>query len=185
MKMIVGLGNPGNEYDFTRHNLGFMIVDSFAKFNGVSIDRRKFNGCYAEIFVSGNKVILLKPMSFMNCSGGVVSSFASYFDIDPCDILVVSDDLALPFLKYRLRLFGSSGGHNGLKDIERCLGTNQFRRFRIGISDGNSFDATSFVLGRFSRNEISLIHSFYDRSCAVLNDFCVMDFDKLMSKYNG
>lgn len=184
MKMIVGLGNPGLKYENTRHNMGFMVVDSFAKSMGVSIDKSKFNGLYTEIFVSDSKVILLKPMSYMNLSGEVVSKFASYFKIDVSDILVISDDLDLPFLKFRLRFFGSSGGHNGLKNIEKCLGTNQFRRFRVGISSCDKGDTIDYVLGKFSRSDMELISSFFDRSCDILADFCVMDFDKLMSKYN-
>lgn len=184
MKMIVGLGNPGLEYENTRHNMGFMVVDSFAKSMGVSIDKSKFNGLYTEVFVSGSKVILLKPMSYMNLSGEVVSKFASYFKIDVSDILVISDDLDLPFLKYRLRLFGSSGGHNGLKNIEKCLSSNQFRRFRIGISSCDKSNTINYVLGKFSKSDMELISSFFDKSCAILSDFCIIDFDKLMSKYN-
>lgn len=184
MKMIVGLGNPGSDYDFTRHNVGFIVIDNFAKFCGVSIDKSKFNGLYNEVFISGEKVILLKPMSFMNLSGEVVSKFASYFKIDSNDILVISDDLDLPFLKYRLRLFGSCGGHNGLRNIEKCLGRNDFRRFRIGISNNKNISTVDYVLGKFSRSDIDALSCFLPRTCDILADFCKMDFDKLMSKYN-
>ena len=184
MKMIVGLGNPGNDYVNTRHNIGFMVIDNFAIFCGVSIDKNKFNGLYSEAFVSGEKVILLKPMSFMNLSGEVVAKFANYFKIDSNDILVISDDLDLPFLKYRLRLFGSCGGHNGLRNIEKCLGCNDFRRFRIGISNDKSINTVSYVLGKFSKDDMSLISSFLPKTCDILSDFCRMDFDKLMSMYN-
>ena len=129
MKMIVGLGNPGKEYENTRHNLGFIILDNFAEKQNIKIDKKKFNGLYEEVFINNEKVILLKPQSFMNLSGDVVRSFKDYFDIDIKDILVISDDLDLDFLDYRLRLFGSSGGHNGLKDIENKLGSNRFKRF--------------------------------------------------------
>ena len=183
MKMIVGLGNPGKEYENTRHNLGFMILDNFAKFHGTCIDKFKFNGNYTELFVSGEKIILLKPMSFMNLSGEVVSSFVKYFKIDIKDILVISDDLALPFLKFRLRLFGSCGGHNGLRNIEKCLGSNEFKRFRIGISSSN-VEVTDYVLGKFSKDDIVLIDSILPRTCDVLNDFCSLSFEKVMNKYN-
>ena len=131
MKLIVGLGNPGKEYENTRHNVGFMIVDNYANNYGVLVDKKKFNGLYCELFVDGEKIILLKPLSYMNLSGEVVSKFVNYFNIDLNDILVISDDLDLPVAKYRLRLFGSSGGHNGLKNIEFMLNTNKFKRFRI------------------------------------------------------
>lgn len=184
MKMIVGLGNPGKEYENTRHNLGFIVLDNFAKSYGVLDFKKKFNGLYAEIFVSGEKVILVKPLSFMNLSGEVVVEFANYFKIDISDILVISDDLDLPFLSYRLRLFGSCGGHNGLRNIEKCLGSNQFKRFRIGISLDKSVDTVSYVLERFSLSDKKLIDEFLPKSVDILNDFCSLDFEKVMSLYN-
>ena len=183
MKMIVGLGNPGIDYERTRHNLGFMVIDYFAKKNDVLIDKSKFNGLYGEFFVDGDKVILLKPMSFMNLSGEVVRRYADYFKINIDDILVISDDLDLPFLKYRLRLFGSCGGHNGLRNIETCLKSNRFKRFRIGIS-GAEGDAVSYVLGKFSKDDIEKIEKFLPITYDILNDFCKIDFERLMSKYN-
>ena len=184
MKMIVGLGNPGSEYENTRHNMGFIILDNFAKSLGISIDKNKFNALYNDLFVNGEKVLLIKPLSYMNLSGEVVQSFANYYDIDYSNILVISDDLDLDFLDYRLRLFGSSGGHNGLKDIERCLGSNRFRRFRIGISNNRNIDTKDYVLGKFSKNDIDSINDFLPKTVDILNDFITMDFEKLMSKYN-
>lgn len=184
MKMIIGLGNPGKEYKNTRHNMGFIIIDNFAKSYGVSIDKEKFNSNYIDFFVEGEKVLLVKPLSYMNLSGTVVQSFANYYDVDYSDILVISDDLDLDFLDYRLRLFGSSGGHNGLKDIERCLGTNRFRRFRIGISNNKDIDTKDYVLSNFSKDEIEKIEKFLPVSVNILNDFIKIDFERLMSKYN-
>lgn len=184
MKMIVGLGNPGLEYENTRHNMGFIIIDNFANSLGVSIDKKKFNALYSDIFVNGNKVLLVKPLSFMNLSGEVVQSFANYYDVDYSDILVISDDLDLDFLDYRLRLFGSSGGHNGLKDIERCLGTGHFRRFRIGISNNKNIDTKDYVLGKFSKDDIKKIDEFLPKTVDILNDFLNISFERLMSKYN-
>ena len=184
MKMIVGLGNPGKEYENTRHNMGFIIVDNFAKSLGVTIDKKKFNALYTDLFVNGDKLLLVKPLSYMNLSGEVVQSFANYYDIDYDDILVISDDLDLDFLDYRLRLFGSSGGHNGLKDIERCLGTNRFKRFRVGISNNKDIDTKDYVLGKFSKDNIDSINSFLPKTVDILNDFIKVDFERLMSKYN-
>lgn len=184
MKMIVGLGNPGKEYENTRHNLGFIIIDNFAKFHGVSIDKKKFNALYTDFFVDDEKVLLVKPLSYMNLSGAVVQSFANYYDIDYSDILVISDDLDLDFLDYRLRLFGSSGGHNGLKDIERCLGSNRFRRFRIGISSNDGIDAKDYVLSSFSKNDMDDIEKFLPSTVDILDDFLKISFERLMSKYN-
>ena len=184
MKMIVGLGNPGKDYEKTRHNMGFMVIDYFAKKNDTRIDRNKFDGVYGEVFVDGEMVILVKPMSFMNLSGEVVRKYADYFKIDLDDILVISDDLDLPFLSYRLRLFGSGGGHNGLRNIEKCLNSNQFRRFRVGISKIKDVDTVSYVLGKFSSCDLEKIDKFLPKTFDILTDFCRMDFDKLMSKYN-
>lgn len=184
MKMVVGLGNPGKLYEKTRHNMGFIVIDNFAKELGLSIDKKKFNALYVDTLIDGKKVLLVKPQSYMNLSGEVVQSFANYFDIDYSDILVISDDLDLDFLDYRLRLFGSSGGHNGLKDIERCLGSNRFRRFRIGISNDKDMDTKDYVLGKFSRKDRKEIEEFLPKTVEILNDFIKLDFEKVMSKYN-
>ncbi len=184
MKMIVGLGNPGKLYEKTRHNMGFIVIDNFAKSMGLSIDKKKFNALYTDINVDGEKVLLVKPLSYMNLSGEVVQSFANYFDIDYTDILVISDDLDLDFLDYRLRLFGSSGGHNGLKDIERCLGSNRFRRFRIGISNNKEINTKDYVLGKFSRKDTKEIEELLPKTVEILTDFIKLDFEKVMSKYN-
>jgi len=184
MKLIVGLGNPGKEYENTRHNVGFMVVDNYARFHGVVVDKLKFNGNYAEFFMNGEKVILLKPLSYMNLSGQVVRKFVDYFNIDINDILVISDDLALPISKYRLRLFGSCGGHNGLRDIENMLGSNKFKRFRIGISNDSRIDTKDYVLGKFSVEDRNILDDLLPITVDVLNDFCSIDFEKVMSKYN-
>ena len=182
--MIIGLGNPGKEYENTRHNMGFIVLDNFAKSLNIDIDKKKFNALYTDLFIEGEKVLLIKPQSYMNLSGEVVQSFANYYDIDYSDILVISDDLDLSFLDYRLRLFGSSGGHNGLKDIERCLGTNKFRRFRIGISNNKNIDTKDYVLGKFSKDDVKAIDEFLPKTVDILNDFIKLDFERLMSKYN-
>lgn len=184
MKLIVGLGNPGDKYDNTRHNLGFIILDNFAKSLNLMINNKKFNGLYCEFFNNSEKVILLKPMSFMNLSGTVVKKYVDYFKIDLSDVLVISDDLDLNFLDYRLRLFGSSGGHNGLKNIEFCLGTNKFKRFRIGISNNKAIDTVDYVLGKFSKNDIEKVKEFLPISENILNDFLNLEFENVMNKYN-
>ena len=184
MKLIVGLGNPGKEYVNTRHNMGFMVIDYFASKNGLVIDKEKFNGLYTDFFVNDEKVILLKPLSFMNLSGTVIKEYVDYFKIDLSDILVIVDDLNLDFLDYRLRLFGSSGGHNGLKNIEKCLGTDKYKRFRIGISNNKSIDTADYVLGNFSKEQVQEIKDFLPKTFDILKDFIDNDFEKVMSKYN-
>ena len=117
MKMIVGLGNPGKEYELTRHNIGFMVIDEYAKKYKINNFKTKYNGLYAKIYRNGEYYILLKPLSFMNLSGTVINKFASFYKIKPQDILIIHDDLDLPIGKIRIKSKGSSGGHNGIKNI--------------------------------------------------------------------
>ena len=184
MKLIVGLGNPGKEYECTRHNMGFIVIDNFAKSLGIVVDKKKFNGLYETTFINDEKIILLKPQSYMNLSGEVVKSFCDYFNIEIKDILVISDDLDLNFLDYRLRLFGSSGGHNGLKNIEKYLGTNRFKRFRIGISNNKNMDTVDYVLGKFNNECKKEIEKFLPKTVDILKSFVNESFENVMSKYN-
>ena len=117
MKLIVGLGNPGKEYENTRHNIGYIFIDSLADKLGISIDKKKFNGLYTEAVINNEKVLLVKPLSYMNLSGEVVEKFVNFYKININDILIINDDLDLDVGRGRLRLRGSSGGHNGLKNI--------------------------------------------------------------------
>ncbi len=185
MKLIVGLGNPGKDYQYTRHNTGFMVLEAYAKYHNVLIDKKKFNGLYGEFFLDGEKVVLLEPLSYMNLSGEVVSKFVSYFQLDPKnDLLIICDDLDLPFLAYRLRKKGSSGGHNGLKNIELHLKTNEYKRMRIGIANNKNVDTKDYVLGSFSKENLTAFTDFFAISNAILDDFIQLDFERLMSKYN-
>ncbi|MDO4368958.1 MAG: aminoacyl-tRNA hydrolase [bacterium] len=183
MKLIVGLGNPGLEYTYTRHNVGFLVIDAFAEKYGVSF-KKKFNGFYGEFFIFDEKVVILKPLSFMNLSGEVVSKFVKYFNITVSDVLVISDDLDLPFCKIRLRLFGSCGGHNGLRNIESHLNSNEFKRFRIGISSDKNVQTRDYVLSNFSREEMKEFEMNLPVFVNVLEDFCSKDFEFVMNKYN-
>ena len=186
MKLIVGLGNPGKEYEKTRHNIGFIFIDALAEKLNVSIDKEKFNGLYTTTIINGEKVILLKPLSYMNLSGEVVIRFKEFYKIDIKDILVISDDLDMEFGKIRLRQNGSSGGHNGLKDIEQKLGTKNYKRLKIGISNNKMIDTKDYVLGRFSEQEIEIIENLKSKVTSLLLDFInEVEFTDLMSKYNG
>jgi PTH1 family peptidyl-tRNA hydrolase len=185
MKMIVGLGNPGKEYENTRHNIGFMIIDEYARCYNVTDFKTKFNGLYAKVYRNGEYFVLLKPLSFMNLSGTVVSKFADYFKIKPKDILVIHDDLDLPVGKIKLKFKGSSGGHNGIKSIIDSLNTEFFPRFKIGISKNSVISTKDYVIGRFQDKELQTIEKIYSFSCDIINDFISRDFEKIMSKYNG
>ena len=184
MKLIVGLGNPGKEYENTRHNIGFIFLDYFAESNNIKIDKEKYNGLYAQTIINGEKVILLKPLSYMNLSGEVVKRYVDYFKINIDDILIINDDLDMNFGKIRLRPDGSSGGHNGLKNIALHLGTENFKRLKIGISNDKSIDTKDYVLGKFSKEEKEIINGLKGEISELLLDFLTIDYDKLMCKYN-
>ena len=133
MKLIVGLGNPGKDYTNTRHNVGFNIIDKYLKKNNYKVDKEKFNGKFTKISINGEDTILLEPLTYMNLSGDSVRKVMDYFNIEVDDILIISDDLDLSIGNFKLRPSGSSGGHNGLKSIESSLGTNSYKRLKIGI----------------------------------------------------
>lgn len=184
MKLIVGLGNPGKKYENTRHNIGFIFLDHYCDAKGISIDKSKFNGLYGKTNLYGEDVIFLKPQSFMNLSGGVVFQFVNYFKIKISDILVINDDLDLFFGNFRLKQKGSSGGHNGLKDIEHYLQTDKYKRLKIGISNNKSIDTKDYVLGKFSKEEEKVLEKLKEIVNNILDDFLQEDFNVLMSKYN-
>ena len=185
MKLIVGLGNPGKEYENTRHNIGYIFIDSLASKLGVSIDKKKFNGLYTETMINNEKVLLVKPLSYMNLSGEVVAKFVNFYKIDVKDILIINDDLDLEVGRIRLRAQGSSGGHNGLKNIALHLNTEEFKRLKIGISNNKLIDTKDYVLGKFSKEEIKTINDLKDQINDLLIDFISIDFERLMAKYNN
>ncbi len=185
MKLIVGLGNPGSDYVNTRHNMGFMVIDNYAKLKNVSFEKEKFGGTFTELFVNNEKILLLKPLKFINLSGEVLLSFVSYFKISISDILVISDDLDMPLGKIKLKENSSSGGHNGLKNIEKCLGTKSYKRLKLGISNNKNIDTKDYVLGRFSSDDLIVVKDVIDKSCKIIDDFINSDFNFLMNKYNN
>ena len=184
MKLIVGLGNPGNEYDKTRHNIGFMCIDEVANYFNVSFDSNKFKGLYTELKYKNEKIILLKPQKYMNLSGEVIRDFVNFFKINIDDRLIICDDLDTEVGTYRLRYKGSSGGHNGLKDIERHLSTQEYKRLKIGISNNKDIDTKDYVLGKFSKEELELIKPIIQIMPKIIKDFLEIPFDNLMNKYN-
>lgn len=185
MKMIVGLGNPGKNYEKTRHNVGFIIIDEFAKKNNMTFDKNKFNTDYSVGYIDGIKYLLIKPNTYMNLSGEAVRKFYDYFDIKIEDLLIIYDDLDTKTANLRLRNKGSSGGHNGIKSIMSHLNTENFNRLKIGIDrPKNKMKVSNYVLGNFSIDEMSEIESIYEKSCNCISDFSKMSFLNLMNKYN-
>ena len=185
MKLVIGLGNKGKQYENTRHNMGFMLVDRYLQYKNIPLKfKEKFNAMYIETNINGEKVIFIKPMTYMNNSGVAVQAFVSFYKLSSLDILVISDDLDLDLGKFRLRNNGSSGGHNGLKSIITHLGTDNFKRLRVGISNDKE-NVIDYVLSKFSKNDFEKINELFDVLVKVLDDYFVMDFTSLMSKYNG
>lgn len=183
MKLIVGLGNKGNEYNNTRHNVGFMVVDNYVNKNNLTL-KSKLDGLYAETIINGEKVIFLKPQNYINLSGDVISKYIKYFKIDIKDILVIHDDMDLEIGTFKIRYKGGSAGHNGLKNIEANLKTNEYKRIKIGISK-NNIDKVDYVLGKFSSIELSKLNKVIDITYNIIEDFVSLSFENLMNKYNG
>ena len=185
MKLIVGLGNPGNSYQNTRHNLGFDFLDTYLKYKNIKDSwSKKFDGVFIETKINGEKVFFLKPMTFMNLSGNSVRKIMDYYHIDVSDILVVVDDLDLMIGNFKLKANGSCAGHNGLRNIETNLGTNQYKRLKIGISKNDDMDTKDYVLGNFSFSDRKIIEDLFHELCYVLDDYFSLPFGDLMSKYN-
>lgn len=186
MKLVVGLGNPGKEYINTRHNIGFELIDFIAKKENYTFKfDKKFNCEIADTSIDGEKVIIIKPYSFMNLSGSVVSKIISFYDIDINDILVIQDDLDMEFGKIRISYDSSSGGHNGIKNISECLGSQKYIRLKIGISNDKEIDTKDYVLGKFSKEEKEKLVHIYEKIDNILSDFVCMNIEELKMKYNG
>ena len=153
--LIAGLGNPGKQYENTRHNAGFLALDAFAATLGARIDRSRFHSLVGEAEVDGVRVLLMKPQTLMNASGLAVGEAADFYKIAPGHVLVLSDDISLPVGHLRVRRKGSAGGHNGLKDIISCLGSEEFPRVRIGIGEKPhpDYDLAAWVLSTFSAQD--------------------------------
>ena len=182
MKLIVGLGNVGKNYENTRHNVGFMFLDKYASNNNLSF-KEKMNALYAETVILGEKVLFIKPTTFMNLSGTAVKNYVDFFKIPIEDVLVIYDDTSFDVGKIKLKQSGSSAGHNGIKDIINKLGTNNIKRVKIGISK-NPYDLVDYVLGKFSKGDLNIINEMFEKNSDLIEDFVSLTFDNLMSKYN-
>lgn len=184
MKLIVGLGNPGKEYENTRHNIGFMVLDDYANKKNLTFTTSKDGGLYIKTCIENEEVILLKPQKYINLSGEVVIKFVKFYKINIDDILIINDDLDIELGKYKLKYKGSSGGHNGLKNIELHLGTQQYKRLKIGISNNKLLDTKGYVLGKLSSDEKLKLQTVINISSEIIDDYLHINFDKLMNKYN-
>lgn len=184
MKLIVGLGNPGKEYENTKHNMGFMAIDEYARNKNTQINKSKFNGLYNEFNHKGEKIILLKPQMYINLSGDVIKKYVDFYKIDISDILIISDDLDLDIGKIKIKYKGGSGGHNGLKNIESNLKTQEYKRIKIGISNNKEIDTKDYVLGKFNQENTKIIKETISKIPQILDDYLNLTFDNVMNKYN-
>ena len=186
MKMIVGLGNIGTRYDETRHNTGFMVVDQLARdYHLGAFTHLKQEAVAVSGVINGEKVMLVKPTTFMNDSGRAVGPLVDYYDIDLDDLVIVTDDLDMPVGKVRLKTHGASGGHNGLKSIISALGTKNFNRVKVGIDHPQHGTVVSHVLGKFSKEERPKFDQAVEQAEHALEDWINgEDFAKLMNAYN-
>ncbi|MFC6260363.1 aminoacyl-tRNA hydrolase [Levilactobacillus fujinensis] len=185
MKMIVGLGNIGPQYNETRHNTGFMVVDAFAQKHGIDLTTRKLDARYGTGMVNGEKVLVVKPTTFMNESGRAVHPLMTYFKIDLDDIMVVHDDMDLPLGRIRLRDHGSAGGHNGIKSIIAHVSSQDFKRIKVGIAHPQQHTVVDYVLGKFTTEQAPLFNQAKDNAVAALEDWIAgSEFPKLMNQYN-
>ena len=182
--LIVGLGNPGEKYYNTRHNIGFELVDFICKKHESEFETNRL-GQISKISIKGRKVLLLKPNTFMNLSGKSVKYWMLQENIKLKNILIISDDLNLPLGKIRFRAKGSSGGHNGLENIEQALNSLEYPRLKIGIGNDKNSNQIDFVLGIFNSNEYDIIHSNFDLISKSINSFILSGITVTMNNFNN
>lgn len=185
--LVVGLGNPGFQYEKTRHNVGFMALDSFAEKEGATLNKNKYNALIGEVKLKDLRILLVKPQTFMNNSGSAVSAIASFYKISPEKIIVLFDDISLPVGNIRIRRKGSHGGHNGMKDIVELLGNDNILRIKIGIGDKPhpDYDLASWVLGKFPKEEIEQLDKAIDKTVSALKEIMLNGVDSAMNKFNS
>ena len=185
MKIIAGLGNPGQKYDKTKHNTGFMTMDHYLNEKGLSLDKDKFEGHWTKQKINGEDVILLEPQTFMNESGRSVSQVANFFKVDPADVLIIQDDMDMPIGKIRIRANGKSGGHNGIKSIISHVGTEKFKRVRVGIDHPQKMSVVDWVLSRFTKEQEVKLDDGLTRAVAAIDDWIENDdFMNTMNRFN-
>ena len=185
--LLVCLGNPGDKYENTRHNVGFMVADEMAERQSKPIQRLKFKALTNVLDISGDRVLVMKPITYMNLSGEAVRQAADFYKIPPERVLVVSDDTALPVGRLRIRVKGSAGGHNGLKNIIQHLGTDQFPRLRVGVGEKPhpDYDMADWVLGKFTGEDKKKIDASVKRAADAVACILSEGIDRGMGKFNG
>ena len=184
MFLIVGLGNPGKEYEGTRHNIGFETVDYLSKKYNIDVNRTKFKGIFGEGFINNKKVVLLKPSTYMNLSGESIREAINFYKLENEEVLVIYDDISLEVGKIRIREKGSAGGHNGIKSIIANMSTDVFPRIKIGVGQPKG-DLVSHVLGKFSQEEINDLNEVIEASSEAVEIIIKDGTKEAMNKLNG
>ena len=184
--LAVFLGNPGPKYDFTRHNAGFLVCDTLAKKKGFSVNRLRFSALTAQVDLGGEKVLVMKPQTFMNLSGDAVGQAARFYKIPADHVLVVSDEVSLPPGKLRIRTKGSAGGHNGLKSIIAALGTDAFPRIRVGVGapPHPDYDMADWVLGVFRDQDALDMQAAAERAAEAVESYIKDGPERAMNRFN-
>lgn len=184
MKLIIGLGNPGKEYQNTKHNAGFMCLDYLCSKLNITLDKKKFNAEYYHGFINGEKVLIIKPLTYMNLSGESLIQFVSYFNVEHKDILVLYDDMDTEIGSIRIRTKGSSGRQNGLKNIINHLKSSDVARIRIGIGRNPKYNTVDYVLSKFSTEEQERLKEALEQASDAAIYFINNDIDKVMNIFN-
>ncbi|WP_041367250.1 aminoacyl-tRNA hydrolase [Natranaerobius thermophilus] len=186
MKLIAGLGNPGKKYQYNKHNIGFMVIDYFAKQHGLSVTKLKHQSMWDELRLEGEKIVLIKPLTYMNRSGHAIKLWKDYFKIENQDLLIIYDDLDLELGDLRMRPKGGTGGHNGLKSIVSTLGGKEFPRIRFGIGRPASQESTSsYVLKDFTKKEFETINNKFPDLSKGIELFCKEGINEAMNFVNS
>lgn len=187
MYLIAGLGNYPKEYELTRHNMGFMCVDNFAQKHGAEFKTEtKFKAEIASLNFNDEKIIVAKPLTFMNLSGEALQKISAFYKIEPQKIFVIFDDISLDLGKFRFRANGSDGGHNGIKSIIQNLGTDKFPRLKVGIGPQPlNLKSETFVLQKFSLEQMPLLNKVVTTSVDAIEDYLTMGITEVQNKYNG
>lgn len=182
MKMIVGLGNPGKEYEKTRHNAGFMVIDALCKDLSLDLNQKKFKALYA--IDKKLDCIVVKPQTYMNLSGEAVLALANYYRINKDDILVIYDDMDLPVGKIRIRERGSSAGQKGMANIINLLHSSDIKRIRVGVGKNKLIETVDYVLGKFTSDEQTTFQESVERSKEAIKAYLTVDFQRVMNQFN-
>ena len=185
MKLIVGLGNPGAEYDNTRHNIGFDVIDELSRKHNIPVRSMEKHGLVGKGMIGSDKVMLVKPQTFMNISGVCVAGLVDYYSLDMEDVIIIYDDVTLDIGKIRLRPHGSAGGHNGIKNIIAQLGTQNFQRIKVGVGEKpKGWDLADYVLGHFSKEDRGLVDDALKRAAGAVELMVQGEVDQAMNQFN-